>query len=348
VRKIIFPVLIIGIISLLTLGGISAYFFYYQLMWFILGFALIIFFLFFDWHLILNYSWLIWGFYVLVNLLLVFVYLFSPLIRHIHGWLVVGPLTLQPAELAKIALILIYAEYFSRRHFKINYLKTIGQSFLIFILPAVLIFIEPDFGAAFVLLGIWFGFLLISGLSFKRVVAFVLIFILLAVVLWAFFLRDYQKERITSFLRPGQNSLTYNYNVNQSRIAIGSAGFFGKGYDQGPQVKLGFLPEAQGDFIFAAFVEQWGAFGGLFLIFVFTYLIFQILGVGLKADHNFEKFICLGAVMVLALQFFLNIGSELGLLPVVGVTFPLLSYGGSSLLTLFFLISIINSIARKS
>ncbi len=346
-KKIILPVLVVGFLSLLALSGVSAYFFYSQLVWFALGFAMIIFFLFFDWHLILNYGWLIWGFYAFVNLLLAFVYLFSPLIRHIHGWLVVGPLTLQPAELAKIALILVYAEYFSRRHFKINHLKTIGQSFLIFVLPAALIFIEPDFGAAFVLLGIWFGFLLISGLSFKRVVAFIFIFIVAAAVIWTAFLKDYQRERVVSFLHPGQNSLTYNYNVNQSRIAIGSAGLFGKGYNQGPQVKLGFLPEAQGDFIFAAFVEQWGALGGLFLIFVFAYLIFQILGVGLKSDQNFEKFICLGMVMVLALQFFLNIGSELGLLPVVGVTFPLFSYGGSSLLTLFFLISIINSIAQK-
>ncbi|MCL4437449.1 FtsW/RodA/SpoVE family cell cycle protein, partial [Patescibacteria group bacterium] len=304
-------------------------------------------FLFFDWHLILNYGWLIWGFYGFVNLLLLITLLFSPLTRHIHGWLSFGSLAFQPAELAKVALILVYAQYFSRRHFKINHIRVIAQSFLIFILPATLIFAEPDFGAAFILLGIWFGFLLISGLSLKRIAAFVLVFIIVSVALWGWFLKDYQKERIVSFLHPGQNALTYNYNVNQSRIAIGSAGLFGKGYNQGSQTKLGFLPEAEGDFIFASFVEQWGLAGGLFLILIFVYLIFQILKIGAEADQNFEKFICLGTVIVLSLQFFLNAGSELGILPVVGVTFPLLSYGGSSLLTLFFLISIINSIANK-
>ncbi len=309
---------------------------------------MITFFLFFDWHLILNYGWLIWGFYGLVNLLLLATLLFAPLTRHIRGWLSVGFVTFQPAELAKVALILVYAQYFSRRHFKINHLRTIAQSFFIFILPAVLIFLEPDFGAAFVLLGIWFGFLLISGLSLKRIVAFILIFVVMAAVLWGWFLKDYQKERIVSFLHPGQNSLTYNYNINQSKIAIGSAGLLGKGYNQGTQMKLGFLPEAEGDFVFAAFTEQWGLAGGLFLIFIFMYLIFQILKVGAEADQNFEKFVCLGTLIVLSLQFFLNIGSELGILPVVGITFPFLSYGGSSLLTLFFLISIINAIAKKS
>ena len=139
-----------------------------------------------------------------------------------------------------------------------------------------------------------------------------------------------------------------NYSVAQSKIAIGSAGLWGKGYGQGSQTQLGFLPEPANDFIFSAFVEEWGWVFGIALIAAFFALIASILKVGYRAERNVEKLICLGAAILFAWQFFLNIGSATGMFPVVGVTFPFVSYGGSSLLTSLFLLAIIHAIEVRS
>jgi rod shape determining protein RodA len=142
--------------------------------------------------------------------------------------------------------------------------------------------------------------------------------------------------------------LGINYSVSQSKIAIGSAGLWGKGYGQGMQTQLGFLSEPSEDFIFAALIEEWGVIGGLVIVAAFLFLIFQILRIGSLADENFEKFVCLGAAMMFGVQFLLNTGSATGLLPVVGVTFPFVSYGGSSMIVDFFMLSIVNSIRKTS
>ena len=344
--QILIPVLLIGFLSLLTLSTISSTLLKFQFYWYLVGIIIIFIFLVFDWRLIFNYRWIIFLFYGLVNILLVLTYFFSP-IRHIHGWIHFGSFTFEPAELAKIALILVYAEYFSRRHLTINSFKVIVGSFAFFALPAALIFFEPDFGSAFVLFCIWFSFLVLSGLSAKKILIFILIFAILGLLMWLFFLKPYQKERVISFLNPQANSLTSNYNINQAKIAIGSSGLFGKGYFGASQTRLGFLPESSADFIFSAFTEEWGLFGAGLLLAIFAYLVFSILNIGLKADTNFEKFICLGGAVVFIIQFWLNLGSNLGLSPAVGLTFPFFSYGGSSLLTSFLIISIINSIAKR-
>ena len=138
-----------------------------------------------------------------------------------------------------------------------------------------------------------------------------------------------------------------NYSVIQSKVAIGSAGMWGKGYGQGSQTQLGFLPDPGNDFILAALIEEWGMAGGILVVGAFLALIIGILKIGSLAVRNFEKFICLGAAIVFGTQFFMNAGSALGLVPVVGIPFPFLSYGGSSILTSFFLIAIIAGIERK-
>ena len=152
------------------------------------------------------------------------------------------------------------------------------------------------------------------------------------------------KRKNFGFSFSDRDPLGVNYNVIQSKIAIGSAGFFGKGFGQGTQSQLGFLPEAQTDFIFAAFIEEWGLFLGFLLVVIFAFLILRIVKIGLNAENNFSRFICLGTVILFIAQFIFNVGSNLGLTPVVGVTFPFLSYGGSSLLTNLILVGIIQSI----
>lgn len=321
--------------------------FWLQLVWVAFGFLLAFLLLRFDWSAFLGNKFLIWGIYALAVLLL-FVVLFMPSIRNIRSWIVVGPFTFQPVELAKIALILVYAQYFSKRHLSVARWKNIITSFIFFALPAGLMILEPELGSTLIVFGVWFGFLLVSGLPLRRIAVACAVFALAAVIGWLYVLKPYQKQRIVGLLHPQENALTVNYSVIQSKIAIGSAGFWGKGYRQGTQTQLGFLSEPSNDFVFAALIEEWGLGVGLLILGAFVYLLFQILRIGMAADQNFEKFLCLGTAMVFGLQFLFNAGSTTGLLPVVGVTFPFLSYGGSSLLTDFFLLGMVNAITRRT
>lgn len=334
--------------GLTTISSISKELFFLQLLWAGLGVLIVIFFLFVDWRSLLNFRWIIPGLYGLSLLLLILVYFKGEIVNDAKSWLVFGPLTFQPVELVKIALILLFARYFSRRHLSIARWKHILISFAFFMIPAFLVSLQPDLGSTLVLFGIWFGFLLLSGLPLQRVLVALGIFVVAGFFIWTSVLENYQKERIIGTFYPEKNVLSVNYSVSQSKIAIGSAGFLGKGYGQGPQTQLGFLTEPESDFILAALIEEWGYFAGILVVFAFVALIFQILKVAVIADQNFEKLICLGSALALAWQFFLNVGSTLGLSPVIGVTFPFLSYGGSSLLTSFFLLAIIYAIAKKS
>jgi rod shape determining protein RodA len=339
--------LFLAVASLTSLLSTKPALFQYQLLWYSLGFLIIFLAAKINWRWLTTQNWFFLSFYWLTVILLVMA-LFMRSVRGAHSWLILGPFRFQPSELAKIALILIFASFFSRRHLEVSLFKNIIISFFYFFIPAALVAVQPSLGMAMIFFGIWVGFIIVSGLKWRRLLAGFLIFILVASVLWMTFLKPYQKERILGFIFPERNPLGTNYNVIQSKIAIGSAGWFGKGFGQGTQAQLGFLPEAQTDFIFSAFVEEWGLIGGLLLIIAFLLIIFRIIKIGIKSEGNRAKFICLGAAITLAMQFFFNIGSCLGLSPVVGITFPFFSYGGSSLLTNALLIGIIQNIAIES
>ena len=342
------PVAILVASGLTLLSALSSHLFLLQFTWALLGASLVAFFWFVDWRAVFNARWVVWGLYALAFLLIAFVYLKGPVIRNTRSWIVLGPFTLQPVELMKVALIFLYANYFSRRHLAVARWQTIITTFLFFVIPAAIAVRLPDLGSALIFFSIWFGFLLLLGLPWKRVVVALLIFALAAGFVWIYVFKDYHRARILGFLYPQQNSLGINYSTTQAKIAIGSAGFFGKGYGQGTETQLGFLSEPSEDFIFAAIIEEWGIFGGLVVLAAFAFLIYQILRIGALADENFEKFICLGVAMMFGVQFFLNTGSTTGLTPVVGVTFPFVSYGGTSMLADFFLLAIVNSIRKRS
>ena len=342
------PVGILILASFLMLSAISMHFFYLQLIWIAIGACLIVVFLFADWRAVFNVKWLIWGGYGVALLLMLFALLHGPVIRNTRSWLVLGPFTLQPVEFMKIALIFLYANYFSRRHLAVARWKNIFTSFLFFVVPAAISVKLPDLGSALIFFAIWFGFLLLSGLPWRRVLVAVLIFVLAAGFVWTYVLKGYHRARVIGFFDPQANALGINYSVTQSKIAIGSAGFLGKGYGTGSQTQLGFLSEPTEDFIFAALVEEWGILGGFVVLAAFFFLILQILSTGILADENFEKFICLGTAVMFGTQVLLNAGSATGLLPVVGVTFPFLSYGGSSMIVDCFLLAVVNSIRKRS
>ena len=347
-KRIFVPVIILSLASLVTLAGISQRLFLLQLAWILAGAAIVFGLRKIDWRAFFNHRGVIWGFYGFCLLLLFATYLFAPEIRNTRSWLVIGPFTLQPVELVKLSLILVYAHYFSRRHLAVARWKNILASFLFFALPAGFVALQPDMGSALVLFGIWFGFLLVSGLPPRRIIAAVAVFALVGILGWSTVLKDYQRERILGVFYPERNALSINYSTIQSKIAIGSAGLFGKGFGQGSQTQLGFLTEPATDFILAAFIEEWGILLGVFVLGVFIFMLLSILRIGMLADQNFEKFAALGTAIVFGLHFMLNAGSVIGIFPVVGVTFPFLSYGGSSLLTNFFLLAIINTIVKRT
>lgn len=334
--------------SLLSLFSTQPHLFRYQLIWYGLGFLIIFLATKINWRWLVAQNWFLFSFYGLAIILLIIVLFAARPIRGTSSWLTLGPFRFQPSELAKISLILIYASFFARRHLEASVIKNIAASFFYFIGPAILVSLQPDLGTVLIIFGIWFGFLIVSGLKWPRLLGGIIISILVLGLLWMIFLKPYQKERILGFIFPERNYLGTNYNVIQSKIAIGSAGLFGKGFRQGTQTQLGFLPEAQTDFIFSAFVEEWGLVGGLVLLAAFGMLIFRIIKIGLKADNNCAKFICLGTVITFGLQFFFNIGSCLGLSPVIGTPWTFFSYGGSNLLTSALLIGIIQNIAIES
>ena len=197
------------------------------------------------------------------------------------------------------------------------------------------------------MLSVWFGFVLVSGIRLQHLVAALTLFAVVGALGWAVFLEPYQKNRIVGVFFPDQDVLGVNYNVIQAKIAIGSAGFLGKGFGQGTQVQLGFLPEAHTDFIFSAVTEEWGLIAGFLLIGAFLAMIVRIVAIGLEERSNFGQFICLGTAIFFIANFIFNTGSNVGLLPVIGVPFPFLSYGGSHILAEFILLGMVQSIKLR-
>lgn len=341
-------ILFLALAGLVSLASAAKNLFYLQLTWYLVGFLALWLAFRVDWRPLMNYPRFIHAVYGASILLLILTYFLAPEIRGVRGWLIAGPFQFQAAELAKLALIAVLSSFWAKAHVGVARLKNLAISFLYFAVPAFLVLLQPDLGSVSILFAIWFGFLLVSGIRWSHLAAALVIFAIGGVFAWNNFLADYQKERVIGLFYPERDPLGINYSVIQSKIAVGSAGFFGKGFGQGTQVQLGFLPEAQADFILAAFIEEWGLFGGLLVMAAFFILVARLIRIGLASPNNFSKLICLGFVIMLAAHFVLNSGSNLGFLPVVGVPFPFLSYGGSNLLINFILVGIIQSIAVRS
>jgi len=342
---LIFSVLFILLCSSVSLASTSPVKFKQQLVWYVIGIFIFFLILKINWKPITNYWGIIIGIYFFVIFLLLITLFLAPSIRGARSWLKIGSVLIQPSELVKFSLILLFAKFFSRKHISIARISNLFSSFIYFAIPALFIIFQPDFGSALILFFIWLGFLLVSGIKWRHLVIALIIFLIFGAFAWNKILKEYQKERILGFLFPTRDPLGINYSTIQAKIAIGSSGLFGKGFGQGTQSQLGFLPEAQTDFILAAFIEEWGILLGILLIIAFFVMITRIIKIGLETNNNFDRLFCLGTAILFLIQFVFNAGSNLGLMPVVGVTFPFLSYGGSSLLTNFILIAMVESIA---
>ena len=212
--------------------------------------------------------------------------------------------------------------------------------------PVLLVFIKPDIGGTMVLLLVWLGILLVSGIKTKHFLILSLCFILVAGFSWNFLLKDYQKERITSFLLP-YDYLGASWSQNQTKISIGSGQILGQGLAQGSQVQYGFLPEPHTDFVFSVIAEEWGMVGTLFLFITYGFLVWRVLKIAIKSQFNFPRLFATGFAIILTAQFFINIGMNLSLLPVVGIYLPFISYGGSGLIGNFVSLGILQSIKLR-
>ncbi len=338
----------LAVMSLAVLAPYDSSLFSKQIIWYAVGFAIIVFGSQLNWYWILKWPVFKYGFYALSILLLVVSNVQFRLIRGTKSWLSIGSFQFEPAEFAKLALIFLLAGFFTNKYLAAWRTKYIFTSLGLALVPAILTAIHPDLGSAVIIMSIWVGFMLVGGVNKKRFLVGLLLFVLAAVLIWSFFLKEYQRERLTAFLSPTKDPLGINYNVIQAKIAVGSAGFWGKGYGQGTQTQFHFLPEAQTDFIFAAFSEEWGIFGDLLLSLTFIAIFYRLERIGQRAGSNSFKFLVFGGSVVLLVQILINIGSNIGLVPVTGITLPFVSYGGSSILTIAVLIGIIQHIKLES
>lgn len=312
-----------------------------------IGIVLLMIFTVIDFRPLMAHRSIIFFIYATGIALLIATYFFAPTIRATRSWLVFGPVQFQTSEFMKVALIIIYSYYFARRHTGIAELKNIIIPFLYALVPIGLILLQPDMGSALIIGGIWVMYLFVSGLNMRHIVIGLCIAALLGFLGWSH-LQGYQRERIRGLFNPGYDPLGVNYNVIQSKIAIGSGGLTGRGFRQGTQTQLGFLPEPANDFIISSIAEEWGAVGIFALLVAFAALIARILYIGLTTNGNFGKLICLGTAGLILLHMAMNIGSAIGFMPVVGVPLPLVSYGGSSILTFFMALGIVQSVAIRS
>ncbi|MEK7163231.1 MAG: rod shape-determining protein RodA [Patescibacteria group bacterium] len=340
--------------SVLVLFGLTTmnsfvgdnYFFEKQVVWF--GISLAVFFAasFFDWSFLRRTGVLVSLFGTLLGVLGL-LFLVAKSIKGAQSWLSLGFLTFQPTDIAKVLLIFILAKYFSRRHVEIANIRHIVISGIYALILFVLIALQPDFGGAVAVFCVWFGMVLVSGISKKHIaVLFSCVLISLA-LLWNFGFKDYQKTRIISFLHPQSDIRGAGYNAYQSVIAVGSGEIFGKGIGYGTQSKLKFLPEYQTDFIFAAFAEEWGFAGVVIFFGVFGLLVWRIIANARRGATNFEILYGLGLAILFVSHFFINVGTNIGLLPVTGITLPFVSYGGSHLVTSFLALGILESYRRS-
>lgn len=308
-----------------------------------------IFFLasFIDWRFLRRGDVLVYIF-LFVLFVLVLVLVFGKTVNGSKSWFGLGGVSFQPSDLARLATIIILAKYFSRRHIEIANFKHIFVSGLYAFLPFILIFFQPDFGSAMTIFLIWLGMVFVSGISKKHLLTVFACGVLVFVGLWFFVFADYQKQRIVTFVNPLADVRGAGYNAMQSVIAIGSGGLWGKGVGYGTQSRLSFLPEYETDFIFAAFAEEWGFVGTTILLMLYLFVLWRVVQISMVGATNFETFFGLGVVIYFLSHMTINVGMNLGLLPVAGITLPFMSYGGSHLVTEFFAVGMIMGMRKYS
>lgn len=288
------------------------------------------------------------GLFVGTLTLLALIYVFGSIILGSQNRFDLGFFFFQPSDPAKVVLIVLLAKYFARRHVEIKHIRHILVSGAYAFALFALVFFQPDLGSSIIIFSIWLGMVLVGGISWKHLLALFVTGAVICGIAWQYGLHDYQKQRIVTFLHPLADIRGAGYNAYQSTVAVGSGEVLGKGVGYGTQSKLQFLPEYQTDFIFAAYAEEWGFVGVLLLFLLFGVVIFRILGYALYASDNFASLFAVGIAIYFFSQFIIHAGMNMGLLPITGSTLPLMSYGGSHLLTEFASLGMLMGMRRNA
>lgn len=344
---LLLPVLTLSFLGVLTMStfgqGVSLA--PRQLIWIFLALGVYVTLSNFDMRFLRRTS-VVMSMYVVSILLLSLLILFADPVMGARAWFSFGLISFQPADLAKLTLIALLAKYLSRRHVEIGDFRHIIVSGAYALVLIFLIVIEPDMGNAIIFSSIWFGMMLVSGISKKHLAVLGLIGCIAVSALWFGGLKPYQRTRIISFVNPAGDIRGSGYNAYQAKVAVGSGEMFGKGIGYGTQSKLRFLPEYQTDFIFAAFAEEWGFVGVTLLLSLYALLFVRLAQIARTAATNFDAFFTLGVLILFAAHVAIHSGISLGLMPVTGTTIPFMSSGGSHLVLEFAALGIITSLAR--
>src|SRR3989344_491577 len=305
-----------------------------QLLWFVLSSLVFFAASVVDWRFLRQRSVSVFLF-VLSCILLLALFILGSVFKGAQSWFDLGFLTFQPVDFVKIALVVLLAKYFSRRHIEIGNVRHILISGFYTLVIFLLVFLQPDFGSAIIVFLIWLLLVSISGISKAHLLSVFLIGVTTFAGLWFFVFKDYQKARIVSFIHPLTDLRGAGYNAHQSMIAVGSGELLGKGVGLGSQSKLKFLPEYETDFIFAAFSEEWGFVGVVLLFSLYGIVFWRIIDISKRGATNFETLYGLGLASIFLSHFVIHVGMNVGLLPVTGITMPFMSYGGSHMLAEF-------------
>lgn len=325
-----------------NIGGSQV--FYKQIYWFLIGFSFLLVMTTFNYTHMDRFAY---PAYAISILLLVLVLVTGKVTSGSQRWISLGPITFQPSEIAKFSIILVLAKFICERGTQKSYhLRDLWQPFLLIALPAGLILKEPDLGTALLLVAVGGSMILIVGIHWKSLVILLCANMAAAPLIWMK-LQPYQQMRILTFLNPGLDPLGSSYHINQSKIAIGSGLFWGKGYLHGTQTRLHFLPEQHTDFAFSVLAEEWGLLGAGFLLFFYLALIFWGLMIAANSRDRFGSMLAIGIVAIVFWQVLINVGMVTGILPVVGIPLVLFSYGGSSLVTTMILLGLLMNISMR-
>ncbi len=329
----VLPIIGAGLLTMNAFSG-ENYFFEKQLVWAAVSIAAFFLLSFLDFRFLRKTGVLV-SLFVAGMALLALLFLLGSVAGGAQSWFKLGGFSFQPSDPIKLLVILVLAKYFSKRHIEIRNIRHIIVSGVYAAIPAVLVFFQPDFGSAVIIFFLWFGMILVSGVSKKHLFLVLLSGLLAVSLLWSFGFTERQKQRVVTFLNPLTDIKGAGYNAFQSTVAVGSGEVFGKGVGYGTQSRLQFLPEYETDFIFAAFAEEWGFFGVILIFALFGIVIWRILKNATFGETNFETLFGIGLAVLFMSHFIIHVGMNMGLLPVTGLPMPFLSYGGSHLLTEF-------------
>ena len=336
----------IGVLNLYsaTFGEAESNLYTRQILWIGIGLAFALFITVFDYRFYRDFAYVFYG---ISLVLLMVIWVYSTINPEVSRWIKLGPFFFQPAELAKITIILSLAKYFDQFPKRDGYLlRDLIVPFIILLVPSLMVAKQPDLGTAISLLFVGFSIVLFVKIKWKSLVIMTIGGVAVLPFMWNF-LMPYQKKRILTFFKPELDPLGAGYHIIQSKIAIGSGGILGKGFLQGTQCKLHFLPAQHTDFVFSVLAEEWGLLGGFILLGLYLFVITWGMNISIRSKDRFGTIVAFGVVSLIFWHVIINIGMALGMMPVVGIPLPFMSYGGSAILSMMAGVGLLLNISMR-